>query len=65
MVALNAKLKRYGGSERQTKNMALKAKLKRDGGFECQTANMALKVKLRRYGAKLQREEDDGSKLQE
>ena len=36
-MALNAKLKRDGGSERQTENMALKAKLRRYGGFERQT----------------------------
>ena len=36
-MALNAKLKRDGGSEFQTKNMALKAKPRKDGGFECQT----------------------------
>ena len=39
MVALNAKLKKDGGSEHHNweEMVALNTKLKRDGGFECQT----------------------------
>lgn len=42
MVALNVKLERNGGSERQTKNMALKVELKMMKALNAATRNWHL-----------------------